>query len=194
MSVKTESSGTDSRRERLCDVIDTWQAPLLRYATGILRDPGLSQDAVQEAFIALASRWRPGQVPLGEDHLRNWLYKVVHNQAVSILRKEDARQRTQERFARTIDPDAATAPAVWEDDGVDSAAQLRLIGASIAVLAPSRRQVLLLRLQQGLSHADISAITGHSVPHCRKLLHDAIRHLRSEVRRRLNTGEGMIHE
>ena len=67
------------RRKKLESVIDTFEGPLLRYATGIVGDHGLAQDAVQDAFVALSSHWHVDQVPLSETHLRNWLFKVVHN-------------------------------------------------------------------------------------------------------------------
>jgi len=58
LSVKTESSGTDSRRERLCDVIDTWQAPLLRYAT-VVYELNLRESIRPDAVVGVVRiRWR----------------------------------------------------------------------------------------------------------------------------------------
>ena len=177
------------RRKKLEDVIDTFEGSLLRYATGIVGDHGLAQDAVQDAFVALSSHWHVDQVPLSENHLRNWLFKVVHNKAVSILRAEKTRIRIHEDYAKeaAVEMEGNRVMAGGE---VSREKKLKVLEASLEVLIPSRRQVLLLRLQQGLCHEHIAAITGYSVPHCRKLLHEAVKLLNAEVARRLNAEEG----
>lgn len=173
-------------------MIDAFEGPLLRYAAGIVGD-ALAQEAVQDAFVALSSRWYTDLVPSSEHHLRNWLFKVVHNHAISILRAEMTRTRIHEAYAEeaAVEMDCAR-------NAVDCEAshekKIKVLTESLDVLIPSRRQVLLLRLQQGLSHKDIAAITGHSVPHCRKLLHEAVKLLNAEVTRKLNAEEGMRNE
>ena len=190
MDTKTVDS---SRRGRLEDVINAFEGPLLRYATGIVGDHALAQDAVQEAFVALSSQWHSNSQPDSEDHLRNWLFKVVHNQAVSILRNEKTRLRIHNAFAKEADEAGDNTNAASESD-ISRETKLRVLMESLEILIPSRKQVLLLRLQQGLSHESISVVTGHSVSHCRKLLHEAVKLLNAEVARRLNAEEGMRHE
>ncbi len=183
------TTAEQARRKNLEGVIDTFEGSLLRYATGIVGDHGLAQDAVQDAFVALSSHWHVDQVPLSENQLRNWLFKVVHNKAVSILRAEKTRVRIHEEYAKeaAVEMDSNWAMAEGE---VSREQKIKVLAESLEVLIPSRRQVLLLRLQQGLSHEHIATITGHSIPHCRKLLHEAVKLLNAEVARRLNAGEG----
>lgn len=173
-------------------VVDRFETPLLRYAAGIVRDHALAQDAVQEAFVALSSQWCRGQTPASDDHLRNWLYKATHDKAISILRAEQARNRAHEGFAReaAVEADCASGGS----GAIPHETKLQVLAESLDALIPSRRQVLLLRLQQGLDHESIAKITGHSVPHCRKLLHEAVKILNAEVARRLQSREGMRHE
>ena len=187
-----ETATADPRRGLLEQVVDRFESPLLRYASGIVGDHALAQDAVQEAFVALSSQWRCGQAPSSDDHLRNWLYKVTHDKAVSILRAERTRTRAHEGYAReaAIEADCAGAG----DCEISRETKLQILAESLEALIPSRRQVLLLRLQQGLGHDSIAAITGHSVTHCRKLLHEAVKILNAEVARRLQSREGMRHE
>ena len=193
MKSNVSTTAEQPRRQRLEGVIDAFEGPLLRYAVGIVGDYALAQDAVQDAFVALSSHWHTNLVPLSETHLRNWLFKVVHNKAVSILRTEKTRTRMHEAYAKeaTVEADCAQNPA---DGEVSQEKKLQVLTESLEVLIPSRKQVLLLRLQQGLSHEGIAAITGHSVPHCRKLLHEAVKLLNAEVARRLNSEEGMRNE
>lgn len=188
MKSDVSSVAEQPRQKKLESVIDTFEGPLLRYATGIVGDHGLAQDAVQEAFVALSSHWHVDQVPLSESHMRNWLFKVVHNKAISILRTEKTRARIHEDYAKeaVVEMEGNRTMA---DGEVSREKKIKVLEASLEVLIPSRRQVLLLRLQQGLCHEHIAAITGHSVPHCRKLLHEAVKLLNAEVARRLNAEE-----
>ena len=178
-----------TRRSRLEGVIDAFEKPLLRYAAGIVGDHSLAQDAVQEAFVALSSQWHRNMAPVSEDHLRNWLFKVTHDRAVSMLRAEKTRMRVHDDFAKESG-DGTDCPGFEGEAGISRETQMRVLMESLEVLIPSRKQVLLLRLQQGLSHESIAAITGHSVIHCRKLLHEAVKLLNAEVARRLNSEEG----
>jgi RNA polymerase sigma-70 factor (ECF subfamily) len=187
-----QTTSVDPRRGWLEQVVDRFEGSLLRYAVGIVRDHALAQDAVQEAFVALASQWHRGQAPAPGDHLRNWLYKVTYNKAVSILRAEQARARAHEGFAREAAVEGAGAGG--GDSEISREAKLQALAESLDALIPSRRRVLLLRLQQGLSHASIAEITGYSVPHCRKLLHEAVKILNAEIAKRLHSQEDMRHE
>ncbi|MCL1910424.1 MAG: RNA polymerase sigma factor [Kiritimatiellaeota bacterium] len=153
---------------------------LLRFAAGFLRDHSLAQDAVQEAFVSLA---RQETLPVG-DHLRNWLFKTTRNKALDILRKETRRIWHQRKAAEESNGDIPAANGADENDdsGETEENKLRALAAALPKLNNARREVLLLRLQQGLAHEQIAKITGHSPGHCRKLLHEAVAQLRKLVK------------
>ena len=143
---------------------------MLRYAAGFLGDHALAQDAVQEAFVALV---RQTPQPTG-DYLRHWLFTVVRNKSLDILRKEKRRAWLHWKFSR--EPrDTGGASAVADP-------RVRALEAALPKLNPARREVLLLRLQQGLPHEQIASITGRSPGHCRKLLHEAVAQLKLWVK------------
>ena len=74
---RTEDSG-------LARVMGAFSAPLHRYAARLLNNATLAQDAVQNAWVKLARRQPPVEAP--GDEVRNWLFRVVHNEAVDIVR------------------------------------------------------------------------------------------------------------
>jgi len=164
---KTRESNGVSR------VMAAFSAPLLRYAARLLNNATLAQDAVQNAWVKLARREPPVQEP--DDEVRNWLFRVVHNEAVDIVRAEERRSRLHAAYA------AEQETAALPDTGTDEREALVL--SCLPALPPLQRQVVLLRLQQGMSYNDIAAIIGETPGYVGNLLHHAIKTLAAEVKR-----------
>lgn len=175
---KEQSEAAQVRRQGgMESVIDAYQAPLLRYAARLLNNATLAQDVVQNVLVKLFRQWQPGQQP--DAHLRNWLYRVVHNEAVDVIRSEERRKRLHGEHAVAFD--------LVENGGsqTDSPPDEReaLVLRCLGVLDPAQRQVVLLRLQQGLSYEEIAAVTGLSSGYVGNLLHFAVKRLAVAVQR-----------
>jgi RNA polymerase sigma factor (sigma-70 family) len=83
-------------------------------AMRVLRDDGLAEDAVQEAFMAV---WRSAASFSAErGKASTWVLTLVHRRAVDIVRREDRRRAaplTREAAAALADPGAGTEEAAW---------------------------------------------------------------------------------
>jgi RNA polymerase sigma-70 factor (ECF subfamily) len=155
-------------------IISAHEAALLRYATGIVNDPHAAQDVVQNAFIKLFKLWKPGVK--SSDTLRPWLYRVTHNEAIDHLRRERRLSLLHIRHAAG-DPSG--------DPPSDGAAErMEAVLAGVRKLDPAEQQVLLLRLQEGLSYRDISRVTGRTEGNVGCILHQAVKKLGRLVRSR----------
>jgi len=162
-------------------VIDAYEAPLLRYAGRLLRNAAAAQDVVQNVLVKLFRQWQPGMQP--DARLKNWLFKVTHNEAVDLIRSEARRKRHHESQAADAD---CVGGGCHTDPPPDERAALVL--QCLDALAPAQRQVVLLRLQQGMSYEEIGAVTGQTTGSVGNLLHFAVKRLAAEVRRR----EGVV--
>ncbi|MEI7900355.1 MAG: RNA polymerase sigma factor [bacterium] len=162
----------------LTAVIEAFQAPLLRYAARLLNNVTLAQDVVQNTLVKLVRRVPPAEAPT--DEVRNWLFKVAHNEAVDLIRSEERKKRLLETYAqqRACETDGG----LCFDTGTNEQEQTVL--ACLAVLPPLQKQVVLLRLQQGLSYEQIGAIIGEKSGYVGNLLHHAVKALAAEVKRR----------
>jgi RNA polymerase sigma factor (sigma-70 family) len=158
--------------------IAAFQAPLLRYAARLLNSVSLAQDVVQNTLIKLSRRVPPPDGPC--DEVRNWLFRVAHNEAVDLIRAEERKRRLAASYAEQRDVETDGGLAI--DGGLDE--RERLVLASLKVLSPLQRQVVLLRLQQGLSYDEIGAVLGEKSGYVGNLLHHAVKALAAEVKRR----------
>lgn len=158
------------------DVMTRHEPALLRYAARLLNNADAAQDVVQETFIRLHRRWGPGG-PRG-DHLLPWLYRTAHNAAVDFIRREERRRRLHQQAADEMEQ-SLPPPAASADDHDE---RLRRVLAHVAELSPGEREVLLLRLQEGLSYQDISRVTGRTIGNVGCLLHNAVRRLSQSLK------------
>ena len=117
---------------------------LYRYCRSILRHEEDAQDALQStmarAFAALQDERR-------DFDLKPWLFRIAHNEAISILRK---RRATTELDDIPVLTDL--------EDQVSEREELRLLQMDLADLPDRQRAALVLRELNGLSHAEIAVV------------------------------------
>ena len=123
---------------------------LVRLATLLVDDQGSAEEAVQDAFVALARRGAAG-IEDPEASLRT----AVLNNARSVLR----RRRVRRRHLRSVER-PAVAPGADHDVLVDEDA--RQVLAALRDLSERQREVLVLRYWADLSEAEIAAALGIS--------------------------------
>ena len=165
------------RNERLEAVVAAFETPLLRYAARLLRNTVMAQDVVQNAFIKLFRQWPEGMQ--ADARLKAWLYRVTHNEAVDLIRAEERRRRHHD--LRAADAAIGCPDGVHCDPQPDE--RVALVMRSLDTLSLPERQVILLRLQEGLSYAEIAVVTGRSSGYVGTLLHQAVRKLAATIQK-----------
>lgn len=152
--------------------LDRHEGALLRYAASITGDDDRARDVVQDTFVRLCNE-DPARL---DGCLPEWLFTVCRNRALDVLRKE---KRMTPLTDMDLDVRASEEPspaAVVERN--EAASQLmRLVNA----LPEKQREVIRLKFQGGLSYAEISRVTGHSVSHVGVLIHTGITTLRQRI-------------
>lgn len=108
----------------------------LRKLTG---DPSLAEDLLQEAYLRFLTRARGLE---NDEHQKNYLYRIATNLARDHFRREQRRPIAQ---------DAGVSLPV--DDGGD-------VWALLAELSARDRELLLLAYVEGMTHKEISQVTG----------------------------------
>src|ERR1043165_306100 len=161
---------------------------LYRYCRSILRHDEDAQDALQStftrAFAALQHEQR-------DFELRPWLFRIAHNEAISILRRRPATDELDER------------PAPGElEDRVSEREELRLLQLDLADLPERQRAALARRELDGLSHEEIGLVLELSTGAVKQAIFDARSALFTfregremachDIRRMLSDGDGRV--
>jgi RNA polymerase sigma factor (sigma-70 family) len=130
-----------------------------RLARRLMQTPEDGEDAVQDALLR-AYRHFGG---CREDSVKAWFLRIVRNVCFDLLTARG--HMRQDGFADRdpLDPDGTGfVEDVFGRRAVDPEAGLHLarIEAAIAALPPLFREVLVLRDVEGMSYAEIAAVTG----------------------------------
>ena len=132
---------------------------LHRYCTAILGNAEDAADALQNTMVS-AVRALPGE--RREIALKPWLYRVAHNEAISLLR--------QRRAGVEFDPDRLTAPAADADAGTIE--RLRQLVDDLGQLPDRQRGALVMRELSGLSFKEIAAGLNCTAQAARQLVYE----------------------
>jgi RNA polymerase sigma-70 factor (ECF subfamily) len=161
-------------------VVAEYESALLNYAARILHyNRAAAQDVVQNVFIKLFRR-RDAGYDLASD-LKSWLYRVTHNEAVDHIRRESRLRllHTRHQAAEAVETRTPGAGLARRSH----AERVEVVLGLLTNLHPREQQVVLLRLQQGLSYEEISRVTGRSGGNVGNILHHAVRKLAQALRR-----------
>lgn len=159
-------------------VIAAHETPLLRYAGRLLNNPTAAQDVVQTAFLKLCDSWTES-LAWTPEHLLHWLYRITHNAALDVIRKEERLKKLHEKHA----DEAAVDDPPRQYEAMELADRQKLALQAMSGLGAAEREVLILRLQQGLSYAEIARITGRSEGNVGCILSMAAKALTQRLRR-----------
>ena len=144
---------------------------LYRLAARSTSHPSLADDAVQEALVIVHQRlshYRPGT------SLKAWMATITVRRIKTLARGERRRE------ARELD---FTAPAPLVGPSAQLAAKDlgERLQAALDALPTKRRQAVLLRLDAGLSFAEIAQATGSTEGSVRVLVHLGMKAIRATL-------------
>jgi len=168
----------------LMAVVAHYQSPLLRYVGQMLgRIDHEAEDIVQEAFVRL-HRQVAGHGAASVKHLTTWLFRVTHNLIIDMLRRRSRRKRA---------PEAAVDPAALSQE--QAADELDALGEvlrqeaqqvalrELAQLSDEQRQVVLLKVIQGMTLGQVAEVVGISVSMVNYRLNQGLTELARRLRR-----------
>ena len=174
----------DSRQDaqvRLEEAVGRYQARLIQYARQLLPDRAdQAKDVVQAAFIRMGQAYRGGAEVRSPG---SWLYRVTHNLAVDLNRREKRLCALEDDMVQ----DASTTVTITAADPGPAEAFSRREVHELALrelheLPPDEKQVLLLRLIEGMTLREISETTGASIAMVHYRVHCGLRKLSQRFR------------
>jgi RNA polymerase sigma-70 factor (ECF subfamily) len=150
-------------------LVDRYRRELLIYAHRLLGAESRAEDALQQALFGawLALRDHDREV----DNPRAWLYRCVHNSAVTILRRAQHETITLE--------DARNAGACTP--GADRRTELSAVITELGRLPETERRALIMTSVSGASHEEAAETLGVSRAAVRGMVYRARTSLRTAV-------------
>lgn len=155
-------------------LVDRHISGLLALAGHLMGNRHDAEDTVQDAFL---SAWRRLPQFRGDAAFRTWMYRIVTNRCLSVLRS---------RPTPTTPLDAGPEPAQTSGTGqperaAESHAATDALTRALARLDPGQRACWVLRELHGLHYDEIAQVTGISEQAVRGRLYRARRTLAQEM-------------
>lgn len=170
-------------REAFDRLIDRHQAAVFRFIRSLGPDPALSEDALQETFLAA---WRSAGTFRGDSSVRTWLFTIARHTTARQYRRQVGEPERQD--LATLDDLGVAAGWGSELDPEAMAMQQEeraAITRALEALDPEDRRVLVLRDLEQLKGEEAAAVLGLTLAALKSRLHRArlrfAAHLRKET-------------
>src|SRR3954451_23551034 len=156
-----EFAGSGAGQQAFAAIYERYHQPLYRYCHSLVRDPEEAADSLQsamlKAYLALPAK-RP------EVELRPWLFRIVHNEAISTIRR-----RT--RYDEITDANSPRAVSAYDE----AAAHARLgeLVDDLQELDERQRAALVMRELSGLGYEEIAAAFGTTAATAKQAVYQA---------------------
>lgn len=158
--IKLAQQGDKAAFRRL---VDRHQRRAFMVAMGLVRDENDAREIVQEAFLRV---YRGLDTFQGSSSFFTWLYRIVHNLAIDLLRRPG--RRDAELTDEQGEEDDPVFPLVSRIDGADPLDVMRRqeiagrIQSALEALPAIHRGVILMREVEGMSYEEMAQATGVS--------------------------------
>lgn len=147
------------RQQWLAEVYDRMIGRLWRYALAILADRALAEDAIQQAFMKLASRVAGGPIT----SVDSYLFIAVRNEAFRLLR---SRQYQRQSLANAGNTGQSAAQTLWLDPlpgALMEEEMCRQVQAAMEQLPADQREVVYLKIWENQTFKQIAEQLGISL-------------------------------
>ncbi len=161
-------------------LIEQYADGVYRTAYRLLQNPHDAEDAMQEAFLTVYLRIGDFQ---GQARLSSWLYRIVTNKALDMLRKRQRKTDAATDSLEDLSEDAAEllpdTQAVLPEDWLARQEINALINAGLETLSPTLRAAFVLFEMEDLSMEEVADALEISVSAAKVRVHRARNALRA---------------
>ncbi len=160
-------------------LFDRYDAPLVIFATRILRSQDRATDVVQDTFLRL---WLDRETLVIRGNLKAYLYAAVRNGALDVIKRDRIEHRWQSAFqGGGGSPGMGISPRTG-DEQLELQELETAIRTAIAQLPERARQIATLRWYDKLSRIEIAEVMGIAVGTVNKQLTLAARAMRERLK------------
>ena len=151
--------------------VERYERPLVAYALRYVHDLEAARDCVQDTFVKLHGQERSAV----DGHLAQWLFTACRNRCIDHQRSH-AVSRKADAMDLAIHPSPTTPPGAE----LERSETTQRVLAAISALPSRQQEVIRLKFQEGLSYADIAAVTSLSVANVGFLLSTGLAAVRTQ--------------
>lgn len=171
MSSKRPVEASEAPPATIEAVFAAEEAPLVRYAYGLVGRREVAEELVQDAFMRLHQQWEQVEKP------RAWLYRCVRNRAYN-----HTRDNKREYLSDSM-PEREAEKREGPDAVLKKLEATGMVHMLLAEMDERDRELIQLKYFEELKYATISERTGMSIGNVGYRLHHILKSLAESLRR-----------
>lgn len=140
----------DGDTEGFGELMNRYEAKLLRYAVYLIHDDALAQDIVQDTFIKTYRNLRGYNQKY---KFSSWIYRIAHNEAMSAVRK--MRHIAQDVDLENVEDEGKESTIIRE---IDHAILRGKMQSCLDSIEAKYREVLMLQYYENMQYDEIADI------------------------------------
>lgn len=156
------------RLEDFALLYDHYADPIYRYIRYRVRDSELAEDLASQTFLRAMEKIRDYAPSRGS--FSGWLYRIARNGVIDHYRSHKATESIDEDFEVAGEDDATR--MLQQGMAKEQAHKM------LATLDDEKRDILIMRIWDGLSYKDIAEITGKTETNCKVIVSRTLAGLR----------------
>jgi RNA polymerase sigma-70 factor, ECF subfamily len=141
-------------RDDYARLVERYEARLYRHAYGMVQDPDVAADLVQDAFVRAYARLASCEDPA---RFGGWLFTVLRNRCTDYVREHRRRDVPLDPRA----PYAAAGGGPAEE--LERGELRRKVEAALATLPEQQREAFLLKHVEGMSYEEMAGLLGAGI-------------------------------
>lgn len=163
------------RREPLETLIRRHGSDLLNFIHRMVGEPHRRDDIFQDVFLAVWQKRRQYKYPLP---FKSWLYGIAANRCREQFRKQARRPDLEVFHDESADIDSPDSDLIDQENR-------SIVSGAVLGLPEKQRTVVVMRIWDEMSYAEIAAATERTEGTVRSLMHHALNHLRQKLQARV---------
>jgi RNA polymerase sigma-70 factor (ECF subfamily) len=168
------------KRDHLEPLVRRYAGPLLTFIQRMIGDRHRSEELFQEVFLAVWAKRRQYQFPRP---FKAWLFGIALNKCRASFRKRRLASIDLSDEAAVVVPlGSGPSPA----DAAIATETAALVATAVTRLPPQQRTVVVLRVWDGLSYAEIAEAVGRTEATVRSHMHHGLAAMRKFLEPRLS--------
>jgi len=161
-------------KELIAELFERYTHLVYGICLNYLQDPDHSKDAVMDIFESLFHKLAVHHI----SNFRNWLYSVVRNHCLMVLRKSGTVHRAKDKLRQETD---GFEHADDLNDNDDFMKQKDILGSAVERLNHEQGTCIRLMYLEDLSYRDIADRTGYSMNEIKSHIQNGKRNLKNYI-------------
>jgi RNA polymerase sigma-70 factor (ECF subfamily) len=158
------------------DLVERHWRRIYKLCLFYLGDPRDAEDAAQQVFEKILKKHSQFQ---GQSAPYTWIYRIAVNTALNMLRRRKIVRWLALEKAGEPRAAAASDPALDMERRQEEMEKRKRLQAGVARMSAREKKAFYFFYYEQLSHKDIAAIMGTSVPAIESLVHKAVKKIRA---------------